>query len=62
MLLSDIVLVSTTPSQLDTEVLANMLERIEQLQELNENLRALIVINRMPTIPTLKERQALAKA
>ncbi|GAA7435645.1 hypothetical protein ckin111_00290 [Helicobacter pylori] len=36
-----------------------MLERIEQLQELNENLRALIVINRMPTIPTLKERQAL---
>ncbi|GAA7516770.1 ParA family protein [Helicobacter pylori] len=59
MLLSDIVLVPTTPSQLDTEVLANMLERIEQLQELNENLRALIVINRMPTIPTLKERQAL---
>ncbi|WRE78452.1 ParA family protein [Helicobacter pylori] len=59
MLLSDIVLVPTTPSQLDTEVLANMLERIEQLQELNENLRALIIINRMPTIPTLKERQAL---
>ncbi|OJZ95916.1 ParA family protein [Helicobacter pylori] len=59
MLLSDIVLVPTTPSQLDTEVLANMLERIEQLQELNENLRALIIINRMPTIPTLKERKAL---
>ncbi|RKU93584.1 chromosome partitioning protein ParA [Helicobacter pylori] len=59
MLLSDIVLVPTTPSQLDTEVLANMLERIERLQELNENLRALIIINRMPTIPTLKERQAL---
>ncbi|GHP90429.1 hypothetical protein VN0264_08020 [Helicobacter pylori] len=46
MLLSDIVLVPTTPSQLDTEVLANMLERIEQLQELNENLRALIIVNR----------------
>ncbi|WQZ51345.1 ParA family protein [Helicobacter pylori] len=60
MLLSDIVLVPTTPSQLDTEVLANMLERIEQLQELNENLRALIIINRMPTIPTLKERKALS--
>ncbi|MFP6003841.1 AAA family ATPase [Helicobacter pylori] len=59
MLLSDIVLVPTTPSQLDTEVLANMLERIEQLQELNENLRALIIINRMPIIPTLKERKAL---
>ncbi len=59
MLLSDIVLVPTTPSQLDTEVLVNMLERIEQLQELNENLRALIIINRMPTIPTLKERKAL---
>lgn len=59
MLLSDIALVPTTPSQLDTEVLANMLERIEQLQELNENLRALIIINRMPTIPTLKERKAL---
>ncbi len=59
MLLSDIVLVPTTPSQLDTEVLANMLERIEQLQELNENLRALIIINRMPTIPTLKEHKAL---
>ncbi|WJI98920.1 ParA family protein [Helicobacter pylori] len=59
MLLSDIVLVPTTPSQLDTEVLANMLERIEQLQELNEKLRALIIINRMPTIPTLKERKAL---
>ncbi|GAA7363798.1 ParA family protein [Helicobacter pylori] len=59
MLLSDIVLVPTTPSQLDTEVLSNMLERIEQLQELNENLRALIIINRMPTIPTLKERKAL---
>ncbi|WP_104706382.1 AAA family ATPase [Helicobacter bizzozeronii] len=58
-LLSDIVLIPTTPSQLDTAVLLEMFERIENLQSLNEKLKALILINRMPPIPILKEKQAL---
>lgn len=59
MLLSDIVLVPTTPSQLDTAVLLDMLERIRDIQALNENLKACIAMNRIPTIPTLKEKKAL---
>ncbi|BEG57317.1 hypothetical protein NHP21005_10050 [Helicobacter sp. NHP21005] len=58
-LLSDLVLIPTTPSQLDTAVLLEMFERIENLQALNEKLKALILINRMPPIPILKEKQAL---
>ncbi|GAA8397782.1 ParA family protein [Helicobacter pylori] len=59
MLLSDWVLIPTTPSQLDTAVLLDMLERIRDIQALNENLKACIVMNRIPTIPTLKEKKAL---
>ncbi|GAA8959339.1 hypothetical protein BTM245_05500 [Helicobacter pylori] len=59
MLLSDWVLIPTTPSQLDTAVLLEMLERIRDIQALNENLKACIVMNRIPTIPTLKEKKAL---
>lgn len=59
MLLSDWVLIPTTPSQLDTAVLLDMLERIKDIQALNENLKACIVMNRIPTIPTLKEKKAL---
>ncbi|MGL2513648.1 AAA family ATPase [Helicobacter pylori] len=58
-LLSDWVLIPTTPSQLDTAVLLDMLERIRDIQALNENLKACIVMNRIPTIPTLKEKKAL---
>lgn len=59
MLLSDWVLIPTTPSQLDTAVLLDMLERIKDIQALNENLKTCIVMNRIPTIPTLKEKKAL---
>ncbi len=59
MLLSDWVLIPTTPSQLDTAVLLDMLERIRDIQALNENLKACIVMNRIPTVPTLKEKKAL---
>ncbi|AFI06657.1 ParA family protein [Helicobacter cetorum] len=59
MLLSDIVLIPTTPSQLDTAVLLEMLERVSNIQALNENLKVYIVMNRIPTIPKLKEKKAL---
>ncbi|GAA7868331.1 hypothetical protein HpBT032_11640 [Helicobacter pylori] len=39
MLLSDWVLIPTTPSQLDTAVLLDMLERIRDIQALNENVK-----------------------
>ncbi|AFI04117.1 ParA family protein [Helicobacter cetorum] len=59
MLLSDIVLIPTTPSQLDIAVLLEMLERVSNIQALNENLKVYIVMNRIPTIPKLKEKKAL---
>ncbi|BCD46758.1 AAA family ATPase [Helicobacter suis] len=60
-LLSDLVLIPTTPSQLDSAVLLDMLERVQDLQALNEKLKALVLINRIPPIPTLKEKQALVE-
>ncbi len=39
MLLSDWVLIPTTPSQLDTAVLLDMLERIRDIQALNKNVK-----------------------
>ncbi len=51
-LLSDLVLIPTTPSQLDSAVLLDMLERVQDLQALNEKLKALVLINRIPPIPT----------
>lgn len=59
MLLSDLVIVPTTPSQLDISVLAEMFERIGEIQSINENLKACIVMNRIPPVPYLREKKAM---
>lgn len=59
MLLSDLVIIPTTPSQLDIAVLLEMFERIKNIQAINEKLRVCILMNRIPPIPYLKEKQAL---
>ncbi|CCM12327.1 hypothetical protein HHE02_12440 [Helicobacter heilmannii] len=43
------MLIPTTPSQLGTAVLLEIFEHIENLQALNEKLKVLILINRMPS-------------
>lgn len=59
MLLSDLVIIPTTPSQLDIAVLLEMIERIKMIQNINEKLQVCILMNRIPPIPYLKEKQAL---
>ncbi|PAF50474.1 ParA family protein [Helicobacter sp. 13S00477-4] len=59
MLLSDLIIIPSTPSQLDVAVLSEMFERIEEIQSINAKTKACVVMNRMPPIPYLKEKEAM---
>lgn len=59
MLISDLVIIPTTPSQLDVAVLDEMFERVGEIQSINEKLKACVVMNRIPPIPYLKEKEAM---
>lgn len=59
MLVSDLVIIPTTPSQLDIAVLNEMFERVGEIQSINEKLQACVVMNRIPPIRYLKEKEAM---
>ncbi|EMH44881.1 CobQ/CobB/MinD/ParA nucleotide binding domain protein [Helicobacter pylori GAM96Ai] len=61
MTISHFLIIPTTPSQLDVMVLLDMLARVEDCQIVNENLKALILPNRMPPNPFSEERTTLQK-
>lgn len=53
MLYADLVIVPTTPSQLDFDVLNTMFERIKEVKEFNESLKVAIVMNKLNPNPLL---------
>ncbi|PAF41070.1 ParA family protein [Helicobacter sp. 11S03491-1] len=59
MLISDLLIIPSTPSQLDIAVLTKMFERVSEIQSINENLRACILMNKIPPVPYLREKQAM---
>lgn len=54
MLYADLLIVPTTPSQLDFDVLNTMLERIKEAKDLNEGLNVRIVMNKINPNPFLQ--------
>lgn len=60
MLNSNIIIIPTIPSQYDVRVLDHMLDIYSEVRELNENLLALVLVNRVSPNPFLaKELQNL---
>lgn len=60
MLNSNIIIIPTIPSQYDVRVLDHMLDIYGEVRELNENLLALVLVNRVSPNPFLvKELQSL---
>jgi virC1 protein len=60
MLNSNIIIIPTIPSQYDVRVLDHMLDIYSEVRELNENLLALVLVNRVSPNPFLaKELQSL---
>lgn len=60
MLNSNIIVIPTIPSQYDVRVLDHMLDIYGEVRELNENLLALVLVNRVSPNPFLvKELQSL---
>ncbi|TLD95385.1 ParA family protein [Helicobacter jaachi] len=49
MLYADLLIIPTTPSQLDYDVLTNMFERVKEIKDVNEHLQIAIVMNKLPT-------------
>lgn len=63
MLYADILVIPTTPSYLDFEVLLQMLEKTREIKEINESLKICIVMNKISPNPFLhKELQDLCNA
>lgn len=59
MLLSDLVIIPTKPSQLDVDILQKMFLRVEDCQSLNESLNSCVVINQILANPRLSEREEM---
>ena len=60
MLNSNIIIIPTIPSQYDVRVLDHMLDIYSEVRELNENLLALVLVNKVSPNPFLaKELQSL---
>ena len=53
MLYADILVIPTTPSYLDFEVLLQMLEKTREIKEINESLKICIVMNKISPNPFL---------
>ncbi|PAF52949.1 chromosome partitioning protein ParA [Helicobacter sp. 13S00482-2] len=59
MLISDLVIIPSTPSQLDVAVLNEMFKRVGEIESINENLKACVVMNRIPPVKYLREKEAM---
>lgn len=59
-LLSDIIIIPTLPSQYDVNVLEHMFDLYEEVEDINPRLKALVLINRVSPNPFLaKELESL---
>ncbi|MCX2716815.1 ParA family protein [Helicobacter sp. MIT 21-1697] len=55
MLYADRLIIPTTPSQLDFDVLCDFLERVKEVRDFNENLKVYVLINKVSPNPFLSK-------